>query len=250
MQGLRSRPQRSGSVIIGRLIVGSQPNKEHLPQAIYLFAKVPWNFLRNVVGVLPWSDANPELCQVPVWSMNVHFGPVHALGTCGFSLIQQLLAVEGTLTNFGLLPLLVAVLWWRHCHHPGRNVLLRFALLYGAVSYLLAPVLGAGFVHLMQYAWPLFLVALPQLFNEFPLTKISGSRRLASIGFFILHLAAGAISYWPVFLPMIGVGLALWLAGYLLLRHWLGQATKAPENQTVRPLLGNESSRNWRGFSR
>jgi hypothetical protein len=226
----------AGSVIVGRLAAGSQPNREHLPQAIYLFAKVPWNFLRNVAGVLPWSDGNSQLCTVPVWSVPVSLpfhSSVHAVGVCGFSLIQQGLAMEGTMTNFGLLPLLVAVLWWRHRRWQGRSVLLRFALLYGGVSYLLSPVLGAGFAHLMQYAWPLFLVALPQLFDEFKSGPMTTSRTASGIGFFVLHLVAGAISFLPWFLLMIIAGLVLWGAGYLLLRHWLGAASREPDAALV-----------------
>jgi hypothetical protein len=225
-----------GSVVVSRLAAGSQPNGEHLPQAIYLFAKLPWNLMRNVLGILPWSDANTQLCTVPAWSMNVNLpfhSPVHALGVCGFSLIQQGLAIEGTLTNFGLLPLLVAFLWWRHRKHLGRTALLRFALLYGGVSYLLTPLLGAGFVHLMQYAWPLFLVATPQLFDEFPRASLSSRQALSGLGFLLLHLLAGAISFLPWFLLMITAGLILWFAGYLLLRQWFGSSSGTPEKVPV-----------------
>jgi hypothetical protein len=223
-----------GSVVVAKLAVGSRPNVEHLPQTVYMFAKLPWNFLRNVVGVMPWSDANPELCQVPTWSFPIHFGPVHALGVCGFSFMQQLLALEGTLTNFGLLPLLTVVVWWRtgvprSRRGQGRSALLRFALLYGGVSFVLAPLLGAGFVHLMQYAWPLFLVALPGLFDELAwssdglsLRALTPARTWASVGFFALSLGVPVIELWPDFGQRLAMGLAVWAAGYWLLRVWLG----------------------------
>jgi hypothetical protein len=218
----------AGSVAVAKLAAGSRPNVEHLPQAVYMFAKLPWNFLRNVAGVMPWSDANPELCTVPVWSVPVHFGPVHALGVCGFSFMQQLLALEGTLTNFGLLPLLTGVVWWR-CgvlrsrQGEPRSALLRFALLYGGVSFVLAPLLGAGFVHLMQYAWPLFLVALPGLFDELPMVAMTASRMWASVGFFALSLGVPAIERWPDFGQRLCMGVAIWAVGYWLLRAWLGK---------------------------
>ncbi len=221
------------SVVVERLAAGSQMNKEHLPQAIYLVAKVPWNFVRNVIGIMPWSNVNTDLCKVPVWSMPVHLGSIHALGTCGFSVYQQLIAVEGTLTNFGLLPLLVAVLWWRHRRwvgrgqSPARSVLLRFALLYGGVCYVLAPVLGAGFVHLMQYAWPLFLVAVPLLLQEFPLAglsvEMSVERRAAQIGFLALHLGVQTVLLLPWFGLRLTFALVIWGAGYVCLRRWLGK---------------------------
>jgi hypothetical protein len=244
-----------GSFLVAKLAAGSRPNVEHLPQAVYMFAKLPWNFLRNVVGLMPWSDANPELCRVPVWSFPVHLGPVHALGVCGFSFMQQLLALEGTLTNFGLLPLLTAVVWWRvhkrntgvsplrqtmkpfgsgrddkpllgkekEAPAKGRSALLRFALLYGGVSFVLAPLLGAGFVHLMQYAWPLFLVALPGLFDEMPARAMTAGRGWASVGFFALSLGVPVIERWHDFGQRLAMGLVIWAVGYGLLRVWLGK---------------------------
>jgi hypothetical protein len=222
-----------GSVVVGRLAAGSRPNVEHLPQAVYLLAKLPWNFLRDVLGVLPWSDANTELCRVPVWSMPFRFGPVHELGVCGFSLGQQLLTVEGTLTNFGLLPLLVAVLWWRHRRVKGRTVLMRFALLYGGLSFVLAPLLGAGFVHLMQYAWPLFLVALPGLLDEEPTVRLSGRQVWASVGFFGLSLGVPLIERCIYFLPRLALGAAVWAVGYGLLRLWLGRGAEVADSAPV-----------------
>ena len=177
---------------------------EHLPGALYMLAKIPWNFLRNVLGVLPWSDANSELCKVPVWSfpfhLPFHWGSVHALGVCGVSFQQQLVALDVTLGNFGLLPLLLLWLWLRiprqRNANNDRSVLLRFALLYGAVSFLLAPVLGAGFLHLVGYAWPLFLVALPRLFAPCDPTSWTDRRSWAAVGFFVVHLAVCGAAYW------------------------------------------------------
>ena len=215
----------AGSVVVSRFSAAAQPNVEHLPEAVYILAKIPWNFLRNVLGVLPWSDANSELCAVPVWSFPFHLGPVHALGVCGVSIQQQLVALDVTLGNFGLLPLLVLWIWWhgRRTARP-RSVLLRFTLLYGTVSFLLAPMLGAGFLHLVGYAWPLFLVALPQLFAPFRELRGTGRQSWAAAVFFAVHLAVCAAAYWSALLPGIGLQLALWAAGFLLLRMWSPEA--------------------------
>jgi hypothetical protein len=218
----------AGSVVVGRLAAGAQPNVEHLPEAIYMLAKIPWNFLRNVLGVVPWSDANTELCKVPVWSFPFHFGPVHALGVCGVSFHQQLVAIDVTLGNFGLLPMLLVWLWWRGRRGPKRSLLLGFTLLYGAVSFLLAPIIGAGFLHLVGYAWPLFLVALPQLFAPFPASSGARRRAAAAMGFFAAHLAVCGAAFWTAFLPGIGLKLALWVVGFLLLRVWSPEAENGP----------------------
>ncbi len=218
-----------GSVMVAKLAAASQPNAEHLPQAVYMLAKLPWNFLRNVLGIVPWSDANMDLCKVPVWSVPFRFGPVHALGVCGFSFSQQLQAAEGILMNFGLLPLLVAVAWWQQRRRDGRSVLLRFTLLYGGLSFVLAPLLGAGFVHLMQYAWPLFLVALPRLFDERAPVRLSGRQVWASVGFFGLSLGVPLIARCPYLLPRLALGVAIWLVGYGLLQVWLDTGAEVAE---------------------
>jgi hypothetical protein len=217
----------AGSFLIARLAADSRSNREHLPQALYLFAKLPWNFARNVLGVQPWSDANSDLCKVPVWSMPFHLGPVHSLGICGFSIGQQMWFIEGVLTNFGLLPLMAAVLWWRHRRREGRGVLLRFALIYGGVCFVLTPVLGAGMVHLLQYAWPLFLIAPPLLMNEFPMSQARGNR-LAGAGFLAVHLVLPAILLWPYFWSRLAMGLALWGIGWVCLQQWIPDIAEVP----------------------
>jgi hypothetical protein len=218
----------AGTAVVGRLAAAAQPNVEHLPEAVYMLAKIPWNFMRNVLGVLPWSDANTDLCKVPVWSFPFHLGPVHALGVCGVSFQQQLVAIDVTLGNFGLLPMLLVWLWWRGRRGPKRSLLLRFTLLYGAVSFLLAPIIGAGFLHLVGYAWPLFLVATPLLFAAFKTASGADRRVWASAGFFVVHLAVCGAAFWAAFLPGIGVKLALWVVGFLLLWLWSPEAENGP----------------------
>lgn len=212
-----------GSLLVKHLAVRAQPNMEHLPQSIYMLAKVPWNFMRNILGIVPWSNVNPEFCTVPAWSMPIHFGSVRTVGICGFSADIWIPIVQGTLTNFGLLPMLVAWLWWRRRKLDVRNVLLRFTLLYGSVSLILAPVLGTWFVRLFGYCWPIFFVSLPLLFDGLSETPTEGSRAVSSIGFFCTHLLLLYVSYRWLWLPQIGLDLSLWVIGFLLLRHWLGE---------------------------
>lgn len=223
----------AGSAVVGHLTADSPGNLEHLPESIYILAKIPWNFLRNVVGIMPWSNVYPFLCKVPIWSMSLHYRDVRTVGICGFSWNQQMVAFEVILTSFGLLPLLAGFLWWRHRRlrlpgSSGGSVLLRFSLLYGAACLVLAPVLGAGFQHLEGYAWPLFLVALPILFDEFepgqPGRPLNRRQAAASVAFLALHLAACAASYWLSMVPRITAGIALWIAGFVALRVWWGAA--------------------------
>jgi hypothetical protein len=211
----------AGSWVVGRLTAGSQANQEHIPQAVYLLMKAPWNFLRNVVGVQPWSNVNTELCAVPRYRLPLHVGSMTAIGMCGFSAVGLKTWVVAIFLNFGLLPVLVAVLWWRHRRRAERTVLLKFALLYGGVSFVLAPMLGTWMIHLLGYGWPLFFVALPLLMDEFPGLPLEGKQAWAGFGFLVLHLGACLLA--PQFDAQwyLPVQVLLWGIGWELVRVWL-----------------------------
>lgn len=223
----------AGAAAVSHLSARAHSNIEHLPQALYMLAKVPWNFLHNILGIVPWSNVYPGLCTTPVWSMPLHVGSVQSVGVCGFSSVGWEFIAQAILTNFGLLPLLAAMLWTRRDKSIKRSVLLRFALFYGTVSLCLAPLLGVWFVHLIGYAWPLFLVALPLLFAELPGIPLTGSRASAAAALVLVHIAAFWVSYRYLWVPQILMEAALWLIGYFLIRHWLGQ----PERELARPPL-------------
>jgi hypothetical protein len=67
----------AGTLLVGHLARNSGANVEHLPEMVYILAKVPWNFVRNVIGFEPWSNVNPELCNVPRWSVPLAIGPLY-----------------------------------------------------------------------------------------------------------------------------------------------------------------------------
>jgi hypothetical protein len=216
----------AGGLIVGQLTKGTAANVEHLPQAIYLLAKVPWNFLRNVVGVLPWSNVNTDLCTVPRWSFTLPFHPATAIGFCGYSSSGQVFVIQAVLTQFGLLPLLTGFLWWRY-RQLGDSPLLRFALIYGAASYLMAPLLGNWIAHLAGYGWPLFFIALPLLFDKFPGRVATAKQAFAGMAFCMLHLAVWALEHWRWWLGQIVVTALVWVVAYLLLRVWWSDPDKA-----------------------
>jgi len=208
-----------GSVAVAHLTQGSAPNVEQIPQALYILAKVPWNFLRNIAGVLPWSNVNSELCTVPRWSVPVHFHALQAVGVCGVSHVGQKFVLHAALTEFGLLPLMAAFFWWKQRHSGTRSPLLRFTLLYGAASFVLAPLLGNWVAHLAGYGWPLFFVALPMLMAE---SDRSVQQVYAGAGVLAMHLAVCALSHLELvpgaWLSEVYAELALWAFGLALLR--------------------------------
>ncbi len=212
----------AGSALVGHLAARAQPNLEHLPETLYMFLKVPWNFMLNVVGLIPWSNVNGEYCAVPRWQWAVPFGHVKTVGICGYSASGLMQWAVAIMTSFGLLPMLVGYLWWRCRGVRAKSVLLRFTLLYGSMSFLLAPVLGTWFLRLIGYAWPLFFVALPLLFDEVAKVRLSRERAVAALGFFGVHMCLHYVLYWWSMPMQLGAYGMLWIAGFWLLRFWFG----------------------------
>ncbi len=213
----------AGSVVVKHLAMRAQPNSEHLPASIYMLAKVPWNLMNNVFGLVPWSNVNTQFCAVPRWAFHVHLGPVHAIGLCGFSVTGWVLIAEALLNEFGLLPLLLGFLWWRGRKLSIPSVLLRFTLLYGITSLILAPALGTWLARLVGYAWPLFFVALPMLFDRIPHRATTLGRECAGLGFFGAHMLLFYVTGFWSWMTQIGVDMIIWMIGYTLLRYWLGK---------------------------
>ncbi|MGI4830313.1 MAG: hypothetical protein ACRYFU_19245 [Janthinobacterium lividum] len=165
--GLAVAAVAAGSAIVRAISPGVVSNMEHLPTAVYLAAKVPWNLLR-LVGIAPWSNLYPYLCTEPLARFAIHAGPLRELGVCDIRPLPSETAAMALLTTFGLLPGLCVLLWRRLRAARQLDLLTRFCLLYGGFSAVLAPLIGTGYSRLFGYAWPMFLVAVPRLFPGLP----------------------------------------------------------------------------------
>jgi hypothetical protein len=209
----------AGILIVHRLTLDAQPNQEHISPIFYMAAKMPWNFLKNVLGLNPWANVY-RACEVPRWQVPLHLGPLHAIGLCAADFSYPLHAIAAALASFGLLPLLLFQLRRvriEPASRLGRNaIFLRFCVLYGIASFLLAPLLGESFLRLYFYSWPLFLVAIPILMGA---ARASLASTPAVVLFLAMHLS---LSWSLMFLdpwPVIWIALAVYPAGWLLLRH-------------------------------
>ncbi len=169
-----------GAFAVHRLSAAGLPNPEHLSGGVYMVGKLVSNSLRSV-GVLPWSNVYPVLCTVPAWGMRLPLGHAISVGVCSWQPLAPMQLLWALLTTFGMLPLLF-VASWRGLFPALRHgdTLLRFCLVYGSVSLLLAPALGTWYARLFGYGWPLLLVAVPRMLNFGP-TDLHGER-LASAG--------------------------------------------------------------------
>lgn len=160
----------AGMRIVKILTSGGMSNREQMSPLLYMAGKVPWNFAKNILGLPPWNPLNTASCATPQWQMSLHLGSVSAFGVCAWQPALPAWTLRLALSSFGLLPLLLIYLW-RKTPRPlakprpilPTDVLLRFCILYGALSFLLAPELGSSVPRLFDYAWPLFIVATPML---------------------------------------------------------------------------------------
>ena len=208
----------AGMLLVKRLTLDALPNKEHISPMFYMVAKMPWNFLKNVLGLNPWANVY-RACVVPRWQMPLHLGPLHAIGFCTADVHYPINALACALASFGLFPLLLFKLRRVRiapANPLGRDaIFLRFCVLYGVVSFVLTPLLGESFLRLYFYSWPLFLVAIPILMGA---ARASLASTPAALLFLALHLG---LSWSLMFFdswPVIWIALVVYPAGWLLLR--------------------------------
>ena len=207
----------AGFTLVHLLTRTALPNNEQISPLFYIVAKLPWNLLRNLLGVDLWANVYPS-CGVPRWQLPVHLGPLTAVGACGWEPGYPLQAFATLFSAFGLLPLLAFVALRREppdiLRRLSREPALRFALLYGVASFLVAPLLGNLFLRLIEYSWPLFFLFIPALLAASHLS-LSTPRALL---FLALHIA---LSWTNCGLPprwMMTAALVAYPLGWLLLR--------------------------------
>jgi hypothetical protein len=221
----------AGLLVVKKIAV-ALPNHEHIPPFVYLVAKMPFNLARNF-GLIAWANLYPA-CAVPRSTMALHLGSLQSIGFCNYNVKPLLQTLVSAPSCFGLLPLLLVWFGLRWAglrrvglrpgpspamltasSHPRSAMLLRFALIYGVIGFLLAPALGATVARLFAYAWPAFLVAVPLLIVRF---RCGFRSSVAMLLFVALHLVASwtpkLASGWPAVLLLA----ACYVAGWLLLR--------------------------------
>jgi hypothetical protein len=152
----------------------------------YILGKLVWSFFKNVLGLPLWSNTLPEC--TPVWVKAIppgnHLGAIRAIGVCrpsSWGPTRLLLAWFGI---FGIGPALALALW-RKILSPlqpagkhlagGTNqgeesvaqlIVFRFCIVYGLISILMTPLLGASVDRLVEYGWPFYLVVVPWFLSQ------------------------------------------------------------------------------------
>jgi hypothetical protein len=192
----------------------------------YILGKFIWSFFKNVLGMPLWSNTLEE-CS-PIWVKTLppgsHFGAIRSIGLCQPSLwgpSRLLLAWFGV---FGIGPALALALWRKliapaHELTLGRAMVFRFCLVYGVISLLMAPLLGASADRLVEYGWPFYFVLLPWF-----LSKSYDLRGLRPSGLLLLHLLTCWLAWFAfrqqprTYLPAALVVLSLNALAYAVFR--------------------------------
>lgn len=172
------------------LVSASKGNVHNLPRLLYLIGKVPYFLAYNCLGLLFLIDKQQNfpyfkphfLLRVPEW---LSFGGVQYVAYCGFDPSVPIMTVLSYAVTFGILPIIIWIAWYR-CRPSLRLLPLAssVAIVYAALTYATAPLLGNSISRYLNYAWPIFLVAGPALTS----TVLSLSRPSLA-GLFVIHMA-------------------------------------------------------------
>jgi len=198
-------------------------NQHNINDTLYLIGKIPWNLSRNVFGITLWTNTLHPVAPIRIWDVPhwMPMGAIHQIGYCSFDWTYQLSTLAQLLTSFGLGSCVAACLIWRTSLRkllPREEAYLCIAAIYGAATFLMAPVLGAAQTRLFDYGWPLFLVYLPamipRIWRSWPIWTI-----LALVGLHLivawLDLIGGALFHLDL------VRESAVLAGCNLVAAWL-----------------------------
>ncbi len=146
--------------LVSHLAVPHPANVHGMGEVLYLVLKVPVNAMRNLTGIVmipsTMSGQIGYQCQ-PSLTLHLNLGRISNVGVCSPDALLPLTTLASMLTVFGTGPVM---LWFHHeiPAQPWQKV----AMLYGLVSFAIAPVLGAAVGRLAAYGWPLFWLYLAQ----------------------------------------------------------------------------------------
>ncbi len=210
----------AGMLVSRHFVQLGAANVRGVDGAQYILGKLVWSFFRNIFGLPLWTNAFTLPPCNPVWTTVLppwlHFGAVHVIGVCHPSLwgpARVLLAWFGV---FGIGPAFAAAyigailsrpamrgdFWLKPASASGESssrsagavIAFRFCVLYGAITFILAPLLGASVDRLAEYAWPFYFVALAWVVSASIAAHVHFPRGLG-LGLLFAHLAACWIAW-------------------------------------------------------
>jgi hypothetical protein len=235
----------AAGLLVSRHYSQSGPASVHgLGGGAYILGKLFWSFFKNVLGLPLWSNTLPECSPVWVTALPHPLGAIRQVGVCQPSLWgpgRLLLAWFGI---FGIGPALAAVLWRRMLPlvtgrgqepelTPGRSIVFRLCAVYGVISILMTPLLGASADRLVEYGWPFYFGVLPWF-----IVASYDLRGRRSAWILLLHLLTCWVAWLgfrmqtPGFLLAGLAVLAMNGVGYALLRRFYGLSARVSPSVT------------------
>lgn len=219
------------SGLTGAVSVEAGRNAHGIGPILYLLLKLPFNLLRNLFGLRFWANTLDYCSPTVQWELPrwLARGAVHAVGFCGFSILGPLHLASYILTSLGLLPSL-ALLWIRRgrgLSARGSPAWLQCAWLYGLLTFLLTPAMGAAMDRIIVYGWPAFVLAAPLLAVRDGLIPREHLGRLAALHlglswspYLLVHLLNDELMGSHIALVSVLIGIALPL--HALSWKWIG----------------------------
>jgi hypothetical protein len=210
--------------LVSRHFGRSGPASVHgLSGGAYILGKLVWSFFKNFLGLPLWSNTLPE-CH-PVWVYTLpagyHLGAIQSIGGCRPSVWGPIRLILAWFGIFGIGPALALPLWrgMRQLlaaaqgrelaagNLPGLTIVFRFSIVYGVISILMTPLLGASADRLVEYGWPFYFVVVPWfIFHSYHL------RSSRAAGLLLLHLVTCWLAWFGFrqhTLPSVLAGLAV-----------------------------------------
>jgi hypothetical protein len=179
-----------GLWLAGRLSAESAANVHEMSPLIYMVAKIPANFLGNLLGINIWTNSF-QWCDAPAFTVEVpHFvslGKIKAFGLCrpdGDEVVRGWLPYVAAFgIGTGILIALARPIakGWRDLPEA-----VRLALVYGVLMFILGPMSGKSVMRTTFYGWPAFLIAGPFLFQRFLLPVLERSERILLAAFYLI----------------------------------------------------------------
>jgi hypothetical protein len=237
------------------LIPQATSNVHHMSALTFYPLKALYDFSYNLLGLVFWTNTvGPffqESCipqhvtQVPGW---IHFlGGIRQIGLCGFDIRIPFKTILIAVSAFGAMPALLGV---AAAQFPTRWRALPFdvgvALIYGALAFAMAPLLGIAPSRYVTEAFPAFWMAGFVVLHRAIGDRIDRAAQFVALTiaavWFPALLSGGNIDYDPLVtasFTIITVALVIVLAldvwAYRLIASWVPGPSLAPERNLSNP---------------
>ncbi len=170
------------------LISGGQPNIHNLNGFTYLFSKLVFNSMTNVLGIIPWANTYNNCAPLINFDLSniIPLGSIKEVGICGFDYSLPAKSLITLLTIFGVLPFVLLFIYIKKKNE--FSVLpfwIKLALLYGVTHYVFGVIAGTSIERLVGYGWPAFILATPILMNKYITNNQNFIFKISSIHIFV-----------------------------------------------------------------